>query len=407
MKCYEELKYRGLIKDETPGLEELLTKDKTTFYFGVDCTAKSLTVGNLVVITISNILTKHGHECIVVIGDKTSLIGDPSGKNVERPILDVDDVNKNVISITQQIKKLLPKSKVIGNSVNPYTEDTSDFMKEVGKHLTMGEMLNRTSVKSRLETGISYTEFSYMAFQAADYLNLSELYNCNLQIGGSDQWGNITLGMDLIRKKQGVETHGMTCPLLTDHKGNKFGKSEGNAIFLDKDCFSFFQFWMNIPDSDIIDLFKVFYPESPEETESFITAYSDNLSEIRRTLASVMTEEIFDTDKMIISENLTDMLFKGMPLDLISSDSEKDYEICCDSKFRNYKKGVTIKTLMVDLLDISFSESIKLIENNAIKVNDTVFNDPYEPLDDCNWSDNGYIVLSKGKKDRYLIKLTE
>ncbi len=263
----EELAWRGLIHDQTPALAERLTKGPVKGYIGFDPTASSLQIGNLVVVMLLAHLQRAGGTPIVLVGGGTGMIGDPSGARAERPLLTEADVDANVAAQRVQLERFLDFSHcanaatIVNNAEWLRPLVLVDFLRDIGKHFTISLMLQKDSVKTRLESGISFTEFTYMLLQAYDFLHLYRTQGCELQMGGSDQWGNITAGTDLIRRVEGGEAHGLCAPLLTTASGAKFGKSAGDAVWLDPDQtspYKFYQFWINVDDRDVEAYLKVF-----------------------------------------------------------------------------------------------------------------------------------------------------
>ncbi len=283
MNLVEELRWRGMIHDMTPGTEEQLNKEMTTAYVGIDPTADSLHIGHLVSIMLLKHLQRAGHKPIALIGGATGMIGDPSGKSEERKLLDEQTLKKNQEAIYKQLLKFLDFSENLPNKaeiVNNYdwikNFDLITFLREVGKHITVNYMLSKDSVKKRMETGISFTEFTYQLLQGYDFLYLYEHKNCKLQMGGSDQWGNITTGTELIRRKLGGEAYALTCPLITKADGGKFGKTEKGNVWLDKRYttpYQFYQFWINVSDEDAEKYIKIFTLLDRKEIEELITQH--------------------------------------------------------------------------------------------------------------------------------------
>ncbi len=258
-KFIDELKWRGMIHDMMPGTEDLLNKEMVTAYVGIDPTANSLHVGHLVSIMMLKHFQLCGHKPIALVGGATGMIGDPSGKSEERNLISAEVLNKNINAIKQQLVKFLDfengnnKAELLNNYDWTKEYFVLDFLRDIGKHLTINYMMAKDSVKNRLETGLSYTEFSYQLLQAYDFYFLYQNYNCRLQMGGSDQWGNITTGTELIRRKTAGEAFALTCPLITKTDGKKFGKTEEGNIWLDARLtapYKFYQFWLNCSDDD-------------------------------------------------------------------------------------------------------------------------------------------------------------
>ncbi|MDY0139460.1 MAG: tyrosine--tRNA ligase, partial [Candidatus Izemoplasmatales bacterium] len=264
MNLYEELKWRGLLYQQTDEeLSEKLNSEKLTFYLGADPTADSLHIGHLLAYLVAKRLEDYGHKPILVIGGGTGLIGDPSFKSQERKLLSIEDSLKNAEGIAKQAKHLLPEATIVNNYDWLSSLNAIEFLRDIGKHFNVAYMMSKDSVKSRIEKGISFTEFSYQIIQAWDFEHLFRNYNCTLQIGGQDQWGNITAGMELIRKIHTIDAkvYGITFPLVTKADGTKFGKTESGAIWLDKNktsVYDFYQYWLNTADQDVINRLKQF-----------------------------------------------------------------------------------------------------------------------------------------------------
>jgi tyrosyl-tRNA synthetase len=256
-----EISWRGLKQDATPGLPERLAQGPITAYVGFDPTAPSLQVGNLVPVMLLAHLQRAGGRAIVLMGGGTGMIGDPSGKNEERPLLERAELDANLRRQEQQFRRLLPGADILNNADWLRSLSLVEFLRDVGKHFTVSVMLQKESIKARMQQGISYTEFSYMLTQAYDFWHLYRERNCEMQMGGSDQWGNITAGIELIRRREGREAHGLSAPLLTTSSGTKFGKSEGRAVWLDPErtpTHAFYNFWLNSDDRDVEKYLKMF-----------------------------------------------------------------------------------------------------------------------------------------------------
>ncbi|MBI3081908.1 MAG: tyrosine--tRNA ligase [Gemmatimonadetes bacterium] len=264
----EELAWRGLVHDQTPGLAERLRKGPITAYVGFDPTAPSLQVGNLVPVVLLEQLRRAGGTPIVLMGGGTGLIGDPSGKQTERPLLDQDLLKQNLAAQERQFRSLLPDGVVLNNATWLGNLTLVDFLRDVGKHFTISIMLQKESVKARLDEGISFTEFSYMLLQAYDFWHLYRSHRCEMQMGASDQWGNITAGIELIRRREGADAHGLCAPLFTTATGAKFGKSGGNAVWLDQMLTApvqFYNFWVNVEDQEVERCLRMFTFRSQDE----------------------------------------------------------------------------------------------------------------------------------------------
>lgn len=299
----DELTWRGLVEDLTPGLAERLASGPITGYVGFDPTAPSLQIGNLVPLMLLAHLQRAGGKPLVVLGGGTGLIGDPSGKRTERPLLDAAVIDEHVARQRVQFARFLEfgagpsDAEIIDNAEWLTPLRLVDFLRSVGKHFTLSYMLQKESVKSRLEEGISYTEFSYMLLQAYDFLELYRSHRCELQLGGSDQWGNITAGRELVRRAEGVEVHGLCAPLLTASGGGKFGKSEEGAVWLDPEMtspYKFHQFWMNVDDRDVESQLRVFTFRSKDDIAGLMTEHDREASRRmpHRALANDMTARV-------------------------------------------------------------------------------------------------------------------
>ena len=303
MSFLDELTWRGLVENQTPGFKERLAKGPITGYVGFDPTARSLQVGNLVPVMLLAHLQRAGGKPLVVVGGGTGMIGDPSGRSAERPLLDEDTIRENTGRQRQQLERFLEfgagasDAELVDNIawLSPLT--LLAFLRDTGKHFTLSYMLQKESVKSRLEEGISYTEFSYMLLQAYDFLHLYREKNCQLQLGGSDQWGNITAGRELIRRVDGGEAHGLTAPLLTTPSGGKFGKSEEGAVWLDPELTSpyrFYQFWVNADDRDVQTYFRALSFRSRAEISDLMEQHAGNTGARipHKVLAAEVTERV-------------------------------------------------------------------------------------------------------------------
>lgn len=406
MTTYEELKHRGFIHNETPGLEQLLSTP-TTFYFGIDPTANSLTLGNYMIIKMAEILLKHGHHAIIVIGDMTAGIGDPSGKSSERELIRDGIIRKNTIMIEEQIHKLLDKYNkpsfqgyIVLKNGTFHQLPIMTFLQWYGKHITVNQMLTKDSVQSRMESGISFLEFSYQIFQGADYQHLNTKYECKLQIGGSDQWGNIITGIDFCRKMNQTEVYGLTCPLLTKSNGDKFGKSESGNIWLDKDktnpwdLYQFF-FSTNIDDNDLEKLIRIYAYE--EMGKGFI---SDDSMIKRQQLAEAIVLQLHGQDELDKVKRIKTLLFELKPEELSNEDwlfLDENYYY----KWTHFKLHDDLDWMINQLEGIdSKSDLQRQLKAGSIKINGK----PVEHrINDFDFIGN-YVILQIGKKNKYLIK---
>ena len=406
-KFLKEFKDRGFFYQCTneEELSELLDKKKINGYIGFDCTAESLHVGSLLQIMCLRLLQKHGHRPIVLLGGGTTRIGDPSGKDKTRKILGEKEIDKNIKNIEKILKNFLdiknPKTKPI--FVNNYSWlkglNYISFLRDIGKHFTINKMLSFDSVKTRLEReqSLSYMEFNYMILQAYDFLELNKKKNCALQIGGSDQWGNIVNGVELIKRYSNKQAFGLTTPLITLASGAKMGKTEAGAIWLDKkflSAYDYWQFWRNTDDRDVVKFLKIFTDLEVTQINNF---QNNNINELKILLANEATNMLHGekaaqdsekTAKEAFSENSTGSNLPSIKIKL------KDY---------NYKINI-IDFVVLSKLENSKSEVRRLIKGNAIKINDKVITDE-KLIINKNTFNKDYLKLSIGKKRHLKIEL--
>lgn len=405
MTLFEELKWRGLIKDiSSPELEEKLNKGGMTFYIGTDPTADSMHLGHLSSFLISKRLKEAGHNPILLIGGATGRIGDPR-PTTEREMKTIEEIEKNIEGLTKQANEIFG-FKVVNNY--DWSKDINfiDFLRDYGKYFNINYMLDKDIIRRRLETGITYTEFSYMIMQALDFLYLYEKENCILQVAGSDQWGNITAGIDLIRKKIGKEAYGFTMPLVTDKVGNKFGKSEGNALWLDKDktsSYKLYQYLINSEDEKVIDYLKVFTFLSKEEIDELEKSNQTNPEErlAHKALAREVISFLHGSDEYEKAVKLSTVLFTEDFAHLTKEDIREIF----DTK---EIISVTSANLIDLLIEIGASKSKReareFISGSAIKLNGTKITDLDYKLTDKDFIDNSYIIIKRGKKNYYVGK---
>ena len=400
-KFLKEFKDRGYFyqctnEDELSGL---LNKEKIKGYIGFDCTAESLHVGSLLQIMCLRLLQKHGHKPIVLLGGGTTRIGDPSGKDKTRKILSEQEIDKNIKSIEKILKKFLkddnPKTKPI--FVNNYSWlkglNYITFLRDIGKHFTINKMLTFESVKTRLEReqSLSYMEFNYMILQAYDFLELNKKENCSLQIGGSDQWGNIVNGTELIKRHSGNQAYGLTTPLITLASGAKMGKTETGAVWLDEKLLSsydYWQFWRNIDDRDVIKFLKMFTDLNTEEIDKI---KNEDINQLKIKLANETTSMLHGKKAARNSEQAAKEAFSGTSL----GSNLPSIKI--------KKKDINNKITVVDLiilskLEKSKSEIRRLIKGNAIKLNDKIVTEEKLIINKETFNNNNYLKLSIGKK---------
>lgn len=405
MKLYDDLVYRGLIKDiSSPDLEELLNKGGLTFYIGTDSTADSLHIGHYSSFLIAKRLKDKGHNPILLIGEATGLIGDPRPSG-EREIIDKDLAHKNALAIQKQVEDLFG-FQVVNNYDWSKEINFIDFLRDYGKHFPVNYMLEKDIVRRRLDTGITYTEFSYMIMQALDFHYLFNKYDCKMQIAGSDQWGNITAGIDLIRKKESKPAYGLTMPLILDQHGEKFGKSEGNALWIDKDktsSYEVYQFLYNSSDVMVIDYLKKLTFLSKEEIEVLEKEHNNNpekrLAHI--TLAKEVISFIHSEEDFNKAKDISEKLF-----------SEKIYELK-KNDIINSLKGVP--TFEIDELNISINDLLvkhnvcsskrevkEFIESGAIYINNKKIDDYNLIITKDMAIEKELLLIRRGKKKHFL-----
>lgn len=420
MNILEELTWRGLIQDCSD--PELFSKIKPgeSFYIGFDPTAPSLQIGNLVPLIVSIHLTKAGLSPILLFGGATGTIGDPSGKNAERNLLELDQVERNVRLQEKQSEALWRQAgtDVVPRFVNnlDWTKGVSllTFLREVGKHFTVNYMISKEVVKSRLSgDGISYTEFSYMLLQGFDFLHLYQNHNCKLQIGGSDQWGNITAGLELIRKKIQGDAYAFSFPLITNSEGKKFGKSAGNALWLDPTLtspYKFHQFWLNVPDTDAVKLLKVFTFETKEAIEDIERSSAERPEGriAQRVLADSVCTLVHGAQATEDAKRAADALFKGS---LEGLSPALVQEILADAPSSTVSLAqvaeLDVLTLLSTTVAKSKGDARRLIQGGGIYLDNERISDEKLRLADTKISSNGFIVLRSGKKNYHIVRLQD
>lgn len=404
MKLYEDLVWRGLIKDVAgDNLEEILNGEPITFYWGTDPTADSLHIGHYSSLVTAKRLAKYGHHPILLCGGATGRIGDPR-PTAEREILSYETVNNNIKGIKNQIDRLFEgKAELVDNYT--WTKDYTflEFLRDIGKYINVNYMINKDIIQRRLETGITYAEFSYMLLQGYDFLHLYETKNCIMQVEGSDQWGNITTGIELIRKKLGKEAYGFTMPLILDNNGNKFGKSEGNALWLDKEKtspYEIYQYLINTDDSKVLEYLKVFTFLSKEEIEEIMEKHLEKpeLRLAQKTLAYEVVKDIHNTDDANTAVKISESLFTGNIKDL----SDNEIELAFKGIPTYTTNADTIINILVNnKIASSRREAREFLSNNAITLNGDIINDENYQITNTR----KYHLIRRGKKKYYLIKM--
>jgi tyrosyl-tRNA synthetase len=410
MNLYEDLKWRGLLYQQTDEeLTEKLNNEKLTFYLGADPTADSLHIGHLLAYLVAKRLENHGHKPILVIGGGTGLIGDPSFKSQERKLLSIEESLKNAEGIAKQARHILPEAMIVNNYDWLSSLNAIEFLRDIGKHFNVAYMMSKDSVKSRIENGISFTEFSYQIIQAWDFEHLYRNYNCVLQIGGQDQWGNITAGMELIRKIHTIEAkaYGITFPLVTKADGTKFGKTESGAVWLDKNktsVYEFYQYWINTSDQDVITRLKQFTFLPKEEIDKLEKTVTEEPEKrlAQKVLAEEITKIVHGESELKKALKVTDALFSG---DVSALDLEE-----IEMGFSNLDSvEITGEVPLVDcLVDLNLASSKRqareLITSNAITINGNKETDTQVIIAKTNALFNKYTIIRKGKKKYAVIK---
>lgn len=421
----EELQWRGLLHDVMPGTDDLLSKEMVHGYIGFDPTADSLHIGNLVPITLLIHFQKAGHKPIALVGGATGMVGDPSGKSDERKLLDEKTINHNLECQKKQLQQFLDfetgenKAEMVNNYDWFSKFGFLEFIRDVGKHITVSYMMGKDSVKNRLEAGgLSFTEFTYQLVQGYDFLHLYKNKQCKLQMGGSDQWGNITTGTELIRRIAGGEAFAITAPLVTKSDGTKFGKSEGGNIWLDPaktSPYTFYQFWLNVADADAVTFIKIYSLKSRTEIETLIQSQvgNEHLRLIQKALAEELTARVHGNEALELAIKATNIFFgTGTAEDLRALDVST-LESSLDGLER-FKVGRNLIAEGVELVELltqyttvfpSKGEARKMIQSNGFSLNKEKCSDPAMKVNPTALLHNKYIVAQKGKKNYYVIEV--
>lgn len=402
MNLYDDLVWRGLIKDiSSPELKDKLNNEKITFYWGTDPTADSLHLGHYSSLVTAKRLAKYGHHPILLVGGATGLIGDPR-PNAEREIISKETVEKNFNGIKNQVDRIIEGKAEIVNNYDWMKDYTYlDFLRDIGKYINVNYMLAKDIINRRLETGITYAEFSYTLIQGYDFLHLFRDKNCLLQAAGSDQWGNITTGIELIKKIEGKEAYGFTMPLILDKFGNKFGKSAGNAMWLDKNktsSYELYQYLINTDDSMVIDYLKIFTFLSKEEIEEIEKRHLANpeLREAQETLAREIIKDLHGIEEFEKAKHISKSLFTGDVSSLTDEEIEEGFK---DFEKLKFEELPLIDVLVNNKIASSRREAREFINNNAITVNGKVMNDENEVIT----PNKKYVIIRRGKKKYYIL----
>jgi tyrosyl-tRNA synthetase len=419
MSLYDELKWRGLVYDGTEGVPEVLARERVVGYIGFDPTASSLHVGSLLVMMALAHMQRQGHSPIALVGGGTGLIGDPSGKTSERQLLTPERVEENVAGIRAQLARFLDfddranPARLVNNAEWLTKLGAIEFMRDVGKHFTVNAMLAKESVKRRTENedGISYTEFSYSLLQAYDYLVLHDRFSCTLQMGGSDQWGNITAGMDLIRRVRGAKAHGLVLPLVTMASGTKFGKTEAGTIWLDAALtmpYEFHQFWLNVDDRDAVRYLKFFtFLEETRIAElEAATALEPEQRHAQRTLAREVTHLVHGAAAVQEAESAAAKLFKGDLRSMSEGELLQVFSSVPSSQTPYRAEGwLVTEFLASNAVTGSKGEAVRLIKGGGIYINGQRVVDEKSRVLPHDAMHARYFVVRKGKKDNFLVRV--
>lgn len=427
MNFIEELTWRGMIHTMMPGTDEQLAKEMTTAYLGIDPTADSLHIGHLCGVMMLRHFQRCGHKPLALVGGATGMIGDPSGKSAERNLLDETTLRHNQEAIKRQLAKFLDFDSDAPNRaemVNNYdwTKDVTflDFAREIGKHITVNYMMAKDSVQKRLNgearDGLSFTEFTYQLLQGFDFLHLYEHKNCRLQLGGSDQWGNITTGSELIRRKLGGEAFALTCPLITKADGGKFGKTESGNVWLDPrytSPYKFYQFWLNVSDADAEKYLKIFTFLTKEEIEELVKEHAENpgARPLQKRLAKEVTTMVHSEKDYEAAVEASQILFSNSAGEALKALDEQTLLDIFDGvpRFSVSKAELEAGIPVLDLLAVktqvfpSKGEARKMIQGGGVSLNKEKLTDPAATIDSAALLGGKYLHIQRGKKNHFLL----
>lgn len=421
--AFDELKWRGMIFDYVDGIDSILSEKKVTVYNGFDATADSLHVGHMVPLLALARLQRFGHHAIALAGGGTSMIGDPSGKSAERQLLSRQIIEENVEAIKQQLSHFLDfkvkanPARVLNNADWLLELDLIEFLRDIGKHFTINYMLSKDSVRSRIdrEEGISFTEFSYMLLQSYDYLHLHRNENCILQTGGSDQWGNITAGVELVRRITAHSVYGIVYPLIIKSDGSKFGKTASGSVWLSPERtspYKFYQFWMNTDDKDVINYLKyfTFLTKDVIEELKFSVAEKPQEREAQRKLAKEITSIVHGETALSRAEQATQVLFGGSLEGLTGADIEEIFEDVQSTQIPRTDIEVEGKSIIDLLVECGIAKSKgdarRSIQEGGINLNNDRITDVEQLIKPDRLIENRYLILRKGRKNYHLVKVT-
>jgi tyrosyl-tRNA synthetase len=424
MNFVEELQWRGLVQDMIPGTDEMLANEKTAGYIGFDPTSDSLHIGSLLPIMILVHFQRAGHTPIALVGGATGMVGDPSGKSKERNLLTADQIQANIDGIKKQLSQFLDfdsndnAAKILNNMDWFGNMPTIDFLRDIGKHLTVNYMSAKDSVKSRIETGISFTEFSYQLLQGYDFAYLNENHGCKIQMGGSDQWGNITSGVELSRRIYGKESFALTCPLVTKADGGKFGKTESGNVWLDPEKtspYQFYQFWMNCSDDDAERYIKIFTLMSKEEIENIVLSHKEEPHRriLQGALAKDITCRVHSEEAYETAVKASQILFGKGSTEVLKSLSETDFLSVFDGVPQHtvskddFNGGVAIQDLLAEMTTIlpSKTEVKRAIKEGSLSINQEKIQDAELTIGKDVLLNDKYILAQRGKKNKFLVIL--
>lgn len=431
MDFIEELSWRGMIHQMMPGTDEQLKKEMTTAYLGIDPTADSLHIGHLVGVMMLKHFQRAGHKPIALVGGATGMIGDPSMKSQERKLLDEETLRHNQEAIKKQLAKFLDFDSDAPNAaemVNNYDWMKNftflDFIRDVGKHITVNYMMAKDSVKKRLsgesQQGMSFTEFSYQLCQGYDFLHLYKEKNCRLQLGGSDQWGNITTGTELIRRTAGGDAFALTCPLITKADGGKFGKTESGNVWLDPrytSPYKFYQFWLNVSDADAEKYIKIFTELSREEVAALVEEQAQNpgARPLQKRLAKEITTMVHSADDYEAAVEASQILFSNHAGETLRKIDEATLLAVMEGvpQFEvprsAINEGVKLADLLTETAPVfpSKGEMRKMVQGGGVSINKEKISDPYAPVSADMLLNDKYILVQRGKKNYFLLHVTD
>ena len=427
MNFVKELKWRGMIHDIMPGTEDHLQKEMTTAYVGIDPTADSLHIGHLVSVMLLKHFQLSGHRPVALLGGATGMIGDPSGKSQERSLLNEETLRQNQEGLMAQLKKFLDFSEDVPNAalmVNNYDwmKDYTflDFIRDIGKHITVNYMMAKDSVKKRIsqdsKEGMSFTEFTYQLVQGYDFLFLYDDINCKLQMGGSDQWGNIVTGTELIRRKRGGEAFALTCPLITKSDGGKFGKTEEGNVWLDPKYtspYKFFQFWINVSDQDAEKYIKIFTLLPKDEIDGIISEHREAPHQrlLQKTLAREVTIMVHSEEDYKAAVDASEILFGKATAESISNIREdmflSVFEGVPSFELDQERGSASIMEILSSKTSVfnSKGELRRMVQGGGLMINKKKVSDPESNLDRDEFINGKYLIVQKGKKNYFLIIL--